>query len=254
MLSTSFVPSAEYDLIRVGRDNDGGYLICPESINKSDVLVSMGISTDWSFEKDFVSMHDVPVHAFDHTISTSVLVKLLFMSFIRLLLFRSKPRSFMDHLTILVDYNNFFRGKIYHHPKMIGYDVTNSISLRSIVSELALNGEIFLKIDIEGSEYRILDQILDLSDRLASVVIEFHDIDLHRNRINNFIDQFDLILVHVHQNNCSGFDCNDDPLVIEMTFSKYFTVVSDSPKLPHNLDQPNSPTSIDLPLHYSVKG
>ena len=42
------------DLIRIGRNHDGGYLIAKVDIEKSDLLISFGISDDWSFERDFV--------------------------------------------------------------------------------------------------------------------------------------------------------------------------------------------------------
>ena len=42
------------DLIRVGKDNDGGYLISKNDLSKSDFLLSLGICDDWSFEKNFL--------------------------------------------------------------------------------------------------------------------------------------------------------------------------------------------------------
>ena len=41
------------NLIRIGKDNDGGYVIPYEIISKTDVLLSYGINKDWSFEKYF---------------------------------------------------------------------------------------------------------------------------------------------------------------------------------------------------------
>ena len=42
-----------YDLIRLGRNNDGGYLVEKNSLKVSKALISFGLSFDWSFEKDF---------------------------------------------------------------------------------------------------------------------------------------------------------------------------------------------------------
>lgn len=52
-LDMVFKPNANYDLIRLGRSNDGGYLIGKNSINNSKYLISMGLDLDWSFEEDF---------------------------------------------------------------------------------------------------------------------------------------------------------------------------------------------------------
>ena len=46
------------DLIRVGRDNDGGYIVPKSIILKSKSLLSYGINKDWSFEKDFYNLNN----------------------------------------------------------------------------------------------------------------------------------------------------------------------------------------------------
>ena len=51
MLPNEFKPRGLYDLIRFGKDNDGGYLIGRNSALKSEYLISFGINDDWSFEE-----------------------------------------------------------------------------------------------------------------------------------------------------------------------------------------------------------
>jgi hypothetical protein len=46
-------PKKNYFLERIGKDNDGGYLTCPRSINETSSLISLGINDDWSFEENF---------------------------------------------------------------------------------------------------------------------------------------------------------------------------------------------------------
>ena len=53
MLSILLKPKHTYDLIRLGQDNDGGYIVEKQSTKKSKNLVSFGLADDWSFEKDF---------------------------------------------------------------------------------------------------------------------------------------------------------------------------------------------------------
>lgn len=68
----------------------------------------------------------------------------------------------------------------------------------SLAEALATNtseaDRIFLKVDIEGSEYRLLREIEAYSPNIAGLVIEFHDFDLHRSRVENFIDAIPLRL------------------------------------------------------------
>ena len=53
MLPKILKPKHEYDLIRLGQDNDGGYLVEKKSTEKTKNLISFGLADDWSFEKDF---------------------------------------------------------------------------------------------------------------------------------------------------------------------------------------------------------
>ena len=57
------------DLVRIGKDYDGGYLVSKSDIEKSDVLIGLGISDDWSFEEDFLSLKNIEVYAYDASVS-----------------------------------------------------------------------------------------------------------------------------------------------------------------------------------------
>ena len=64
------------DLVRIGRDNDGGYLVDKRSIISSEFLLGFGIYDDWSFEKDFIKYVDVPVVAFDALVGKKFFLKI----------------------------------------------------------------------------------------------------------------------------------------------------------------------------------
>ena len=53
MLPKELKPKYCYNLLRLGKNNDGGYLVEKESLLNCESLISCGISLDWSFEKDF---------------------------------------------------------------------------------------------------------------------------------------------------------------------------------------------------------
>ena len=110
-----------------------------------------------------------------------------------------------------------------------------------------------LKIDIEGSEYRILDDILKYQDKIAGLVIEFHNVDLHKDIISDFLKKFNLSLCHIHGQNPSGtdyLDKNNDPTQVEMTFSNSKNILSTNPKIPHLLDQPADFRFQDVELNF----
>ena len=50
-LPKSFKPKYNFDLIRLGRNNDGGYLVGKNTIKNTENLISIGIYDDWSLKK-----------------------------------------------------------------------------------------------------------------------------------------------------------------------------------------------------------
>ena len=53
MLPKSYKPDGSFDLIRLGSDNDGGYLVDPKSIENSAALLALGIGKKLEFRKRF---------------------------------------------------------------------------------------------------------------------------------------------------------------------------------------------------------
>ena len=41
------------DLIRIGKQNDGGYIVRRQDVVDAENLISLGVSFDWTFEKEF---------------------------------------------------------------------------------------------------------------------------------------------------------------------------------------------------------
>ena len=66
----------------------------------------------------------------------------------------------------------------------------------------------------------MLEELIEVQDKICGLVIEFHDIDLHIEKINNFINSFKLTLTHIHPNNYGATDPSGNPTVIELTFEK----------------------------------
>ena len=226
LLPKSFKFKQANDLIRVGKDNDGGYLISKNDLLKSDFLLSLGICDDWSFEKHFLKINKIPLHAYDASLDYNFL--------------RNRNVSIIHKIKQIFPYKNFFKGKNIHFRKFIGINNNKEgfYTLSSVLDNLEFKA-IFLKIDIEGSEYRVLDSIISNQNKLSGLVIEFHDCDINLSKIEWFIKNFNLKLVHIHANNHGLVDLEKKmPLVLELTFSK-FCELNDQLKLPHPLDMRN---------------
>ena len=52
MLPNFLKPKHEYDLIRLGGDYDGGYLVEKNSIKSSKSLITLGLGYEWTFENE----------------------------------------------------------------------------------------------------------------------------------------------------------------------------------------------------------
>ena len=60
----------ENELVRVGSIDDGGYVVPLLDIKNSQILISMGISDNWDFEKDFSKISNAKILAYDNTIDS----------------------------------------------------------------------------------------------------------------------------------------------------------------------------------------
>ena len=233
------------DLVRIGRDYDGGYLVSQSDIKKSDLLIGLGICDDWSFEEDFILRNDVEVVAYDASLNFRFWLKRVFIETIK------NPFNLYAFKKYL-SYKNFFKEKRKHIKKFVGLNSSDNIHCTFLdVLNQTKSKNIFLKIDVEGSEYRFLHDIVANEERITGIVIELHDVDLHLNEIENFINRFSLNLVHVHANNYAPIRADDDlPLVLELTFSKYSTNTTEY-KLPHNLDMPNDKNCSEYEISFN---
>ncbi len=257
MLLKELKPKHCYNLLRLGKSNDGGYLVEKESLLNSESLISCGISRDWSFEKDFFQFKGCPIHCYDHTIRYSHLKKLSRKSFLKFFnkKYYSKDgiKEILFNINLYKDYKNFFTEQVVHFESAVGLG-KNLTDMTTIFKKINSN-KIFLKIDIEGSEYRILDDLIRYQDKIKGLVIEFHNIDLHIERILKFIKNFKLNLCHIHGQNPGGedyLDRNGDPIQIELTFSSYSQYQDVNPCVPHKLDQSSNPRYKDVNLKFSI--
>lgn len=236
-----FKPKFQYQLTRLGKKNDGGYLVGEETVKKAEVLISFGIKNDWSFEKDFKRINNnAKIKCYDDQLDYKLLIRL----FIIQLIFVFKNLKFSLLLKNFKDIFEFFfiKKKIEFHKEIITYGDVEKIS--------ANYKDIFFKIDIDGHEYRILDELISIKKKIIGIVIEVHDIDLHFERVSNFCKKIDLELTHNHPNNFAILDNKKDPTVLELTFEKAPKKVGENCIFPNPLDMKNNPETPDVVLNF----
>jgi len=240
--SLFFKPKHNYFLERIGKENDGGYLINSDSILKSNYLLSFGIFDDWSFEKSFIKYNkNSKIFCYDDVISFNFIFSRSIKKII-LDLFKFKFNSIFRNLYTILDYV-FIKNKIKFYKKKI---------TKGDVQEIIKNlDKVFLKVDIEGNEYQILEDILEVQKNISALIIEFHDVDKNKDIIENFIKRFELKLTHIHPNNYGKLDKNNDPVIIELSFEKYPKILDGNVKLPNILDQRNNIEKKDIYLKFN---
>ena len=242
-LNKIFRPDANYELVRVGRFNDGGYLVGKNSINTTEYLISMGLDLDWSFEENFKKKNDkINIICFDDNLDKKFILKKIIIQII-LIIFNRNLKYLFSLIKNFINFNFFIR-KVKYQKKRINYG--DILKIQNNINNL------FFKIDIEGSEYRILDELIKIKDKITGIIIEFHDVDLHVTKIENFINNIGLKLIHIHPNNFGGLDRFGNPNLIELTFEKKPILLNETNILPHKHDMKNNPHSDDINLIFNT--
>ena len=257
-----FEPNFKTDLVRLGRENDGGYCVPRASLKDTSVLYSFGLGDDWSFEKQFNKQSGVKVVCFDHSVTLAFWFKRFIKNLIELFLLQCELKEQFKKFFTFFHYRFFFNNLDKIHVKSffgnVGQlmpDIKNiEIIDMDTICKKWISKNCFIKIDIEGNEYRVLDQIIDHQDKLSGMIIEFHNCDLMLERIKLFIERFNLDLVHIHVNNFGIVTKEGFPTAIELTFSpKKYNLKREKNENTFpvkSLDQSNDKSQKDFPISF----
>lgn len=228
--------SPEHPIQRIGKNNDGGYVICnlPGSY---DLFISGGVSNDISFEQHFLNLYpSLKCYAFDGTV---------------------------DGLPANDD-------RIIFVKKNLGRDESSETT--NLKQYMDAYENIFMKIDIEGHEFRLFPELENYMLKIKQLVLEIHspgDIKLHPNYFAGLGDidhpfmfkMFAMLnkthtLVHVHANNGCMTHMYDGiviPNVFECTFIRNDFVTTKTPNkenLPLSIDMKNVLSRPDYYINY----
>ena len=246
------------DLRRYGNGHDGGYLLPASIVDELDAVLSFGLSTDWSLEEALSLRHpERTIHVYDHTVGAKAFRRSLKNSFFKFLSGRTSLADLRHRHETHRGYRSFFTANHVHYRERMfnRQDNANDATLAIAFARLGPVRQVFLKMDIEGSEYRVIPQIAPFADRIAVIAIEFHDTDplrpVFETQIKSLLDNF--TIVHVHGNNIAGIAADGLPDALEITFlNKRFAIAGKQrDQLPvAGLDLPNDPLKPDCAMRF----
>ena len=241
-LSRKLWPRDFADLRRYGRDHDGGYVMPASAFGSADSLLSFGLNFDWSFEREFAAAHpSAPIHAYDPTVGKGRFVRAGFWALLGAIYSRREWAKFQA----CRDYFRFFRPPVIHFREWIGAG-TGRLGVAAAADRMPASARIGLKVDIEGSEYEIFDEIVAMAGRIEFLAIELHDVEAHAAEIIDFTGRMEAthVVAHLHGNNYAA-PCSDGamPSAIEVVYVRR----AGAPTAPYagdlpraGLDQPNN--------------
>jgi FkbM family methyltransferase len=116
----------------------------------------------------------VTIHAFDPTPKSAAWLKT-----------QNLPETFIFHQTGLAAYDGFAEFALPDNPEHVsasilkknskqGYFKADVKTLETIMKELGHTKIDILKMDIEGAEYDVIDNILSTKSEIRQILIEFH--------------------------------------------------------------------------------
>jgi len=253
------IPNKVKDLTRLGNNRDAGYVVPISSLKNCNFMVSFGMAENFSMERDFLKFNSQnEIHMYDHTINNNYFYNRIYKSIKRLFYFKSSFKNIEKKFQDLEDYKNIIKNKnVSHFKEKIGDK--NDTSISKVISQINGNKKIFLKSDIEGDEFKFVDEINNNKKNIHLIAIEFHFLDKNRLKFKDSIIELKKYfnLVHLHGNNYAGY-CDDGlPKVLEITFTnrEYYNVIENEYNLTFpikNLDFPNVETVKDLEFSFNV--
>lgn len=151
----------------------GGWNIIPNSLNESSIVYTFGIGEDISFDLSLIQKYNCKVQAFDPTPRVT-----------EWLAAQKTPANFIYHPVALSDedgsltfYTPENEAHISHkafaseHSKAV---IVTCKKLSSILKELGDKQIDLLKIDIEGFEYAVLENMIRENIKPKQLLVEFH--------------------------------------------------------------------------------
>jgi FkbM family methyltransferase len=153
----------------------GGWTIYPQGLDPAAIVYSLGVGEDASFDRSLIRSFGVTVHAFDPLPRVEDWVRS-----------QRLPEQFRFHRVAIAAIDGILTLHPPVDPSHVSHTVVASCSgngpslrvparrLGAILQDLGHDHVDLLKMDIEGSEYEVLEDLLESSLSVTQLLVEFH--------------------------------------------------------------------------------
>lgn len=254
------------ELVRLGRSGDGGYVLAAESLKKSEALISLGISSEWSFDTDFLAVkRNCQYIACDRGTGFIVNFVSAVRSIFRALDWENMARSIRVAFRFLklVPPKPFSSNRRFYRKwvRSVVVDRKRDVLFGSVLNSLHNRSNVLLKMDIDGGEYEIIPELARIEGEhpgmFSGIVMEIHDVLAREAELTSSMKALlaHFGVVHVHVNNWIPIR-GDFPDFIEVALAPKVMLRGKRslPRPNHLLDTPNKPLLPDIDLIFSQQG
>jgi FkbM family methyltransferase len=159
---------------RFGSDY-GGWEVSVDGLHRGSVVYSFGIGEDASFDLGLIRRFGLTVHAFDPTPRS-----------LRWVALQQMPPEFVMHNYGVADREGLLAFYPPDNPEHVSHSLLHRDSTReraiqvpmrrlsAIIQELGHDGIDLLKLDVEGAEYGVIEDLERGTVRPAQILAEFH--------------------------------------------------------------------------------
>ena len=158
-------------------EGGGRWVICPDGLGPDSVFYSFGVGTDITFDLALLRRFGAPVHAFDPTPVSVEWVRA-----------QRLPEAFRFHDVGLADFDGTLP---FHAPRRAGSAHFSPVArrrgadaappfrapvlrLRSVMSRFGHDRVDLMKMDIEGGEYAVIEDLVRERAPVRQLLVEFH--------------------------------------------------------------------------------
>lgn len=155
----------------------GGFYVNPDLLNQNSIVYSFGIGKDISFDKKIMKNHKCKVYGFDPTPKSIEFVKNEKKN--NLFVFNDYGISVKTGVeTFFLPANERMVSGSAAMNQFVSEDRAISVKMKcfeDITAEFGHHHVDVVKMDIEGSEYDVIETLVDSKVTITQLLVEFHD-------------------------------------------------------------------------------